>query len=95
MSGVRVLNKSGGANIPEERGEQNDVSARLQRLMLEIKGEFMSEEGKVVDYSALRNSELFTKYIQESLKLSSVNLEALADEERMAFFISILYFRLH
>ena len=55
-----------------------------------MKGEYMGADGRSVNYEALRKSQLFTDYKARTLDLHSINLQNLAHEEKMAFFISIL-----
>ena len=44
MAGIRILNLKQTQQISPENGE--DISKRMQKLMLQIKGQFMSEGGK-------------------------------------------------
>ena len=87
MAQIRILNLTQTQEISAENGE--DISKRLQKLMLQIKGQFMSEEGKAVDYNGIKTSDLFVKYVEECSKLTRVDLRTLRDEEKIAFFISI------
>jgi hypothetical protein len=92
MSEVRILNLKQTAEISREISPQNgeDISKRLQKLMLQIKGQFMCDEGKAVDYGAIRTSQVFSQYIEQCSRLADVDLRTLTDQEKMAFFISIL-----
>ena len=67
-----------------------ELSRKLQRTMLQMKGEFMSADGKGVDYGSLSTSELFTQYLQLAEELNGTDISQLSEAERKAFFISIL-----
>ena len=69
---------------PEELGRS------LQKAMLQMKGEHMSGDGRGIDYTALVSSKSFSDYIQLAGQLENCDLTTLAQDERMAFFISIL-----
>jgi len=68
-----------------------DLSKDLQRLMLKIKGSFITEEGRAVDYNALKESDLFQEYVDKTKALKAVNLGILELKEKIAFFLSIFY----
>lgn len=65
------------------------LSLELQRTMLRMRGEFMSPDGKGVDYTALTKSELFSQYLQLAGELVHCNISEQSQDERKAFFISI------
>ncbi len=67
-----------------------DISLKLQRSMLQLKGHHMTEDGRGVDYERLRESELFRDYIDLSIRLVACDPSSLDHQHRMAFFISIL-----
>lgn len=86
---TRVLNA--GGQLQENSLSGLDLSKDLQRLMLKIKGSFITEEGRAVDYGALKESDLFQEYVDRTKTLKAVNLENLKQAEKIAFFLSILY----
>lgn len=86
---TRVLNA--GGQLQENSLSALDLSKDLQRLMLKIKGSFITEEGRAVDYSALKESDLFQEYVDRTKALEAVNLENLKQAEKIAFFLSIFY----
>jgi hypothetical protein len=90
MSEVRILNLNRTAEISREISRGEDISKRLQKLMLQIKGQFMCDEGKAVDYGGIRTSQVFSQYTEQCSRLADVDLRTLTDQEKMAFFISIL-----
>ena len=58
-----------------------------------MKGEVISEDGTGVKYDELKHSKLFTQYKEAAAQLNSVDLSKLSEEEKSAFFISILLHR--
>ena len=87
---LQILNEAVSTNEEKDQYSDGDISARLQKLMLKIKGDFMTEKGRAVDYSALRSSDMFARYTKECTMLHGVDLGSLGDEEKIAFFISII-----
>lgn len=72
------------APLPEELGRS------LQKAMLQMKGEHMSGDGRGIDYAGLASSKSFSDYIQLAGQLENCDLTTLPQDQRMAFFISIL-----
>lgn len=92
MSQLRVaLNEDpGDSNTPPtEVGVEGDVAKQLQSLMLRLKGEFMAQDGRGVNYQSLRESTLFKEYKQKSLDLKTVDVRRLNVTERKCFFINV------
>jgi len=50
----------------------------------------MTRDGKSVDYVQLKKSPLFSQYEQQAKAISNINLITLNENEKIAFFISIL-----
>ena len=86
--GEEVLNAGGQTQKSEV--SVVELSKRLQKLMLKIEGSFITEEGRAVDYNALKDSALFKEYVEGTQALKTVNLESLDGAENIAFFLSIL-----
>lgn len=86
--GEEVLNAGGQTQKSEVSAVE--LSKRLQKLMLKIEGSFITEEGRAVDYNALKDSALFKEYVEGTQALKTVNLESLDGAEKIAFFLSIL-----
>ena len=63
-----------------------DVSSCLG---FSIKGECIGED-RGIDYDKLKSSESYKEYKSETLFLQTVSLDELSENERKAFFISIL-----
>ena len=66
------------------------LALELQRTMLRMKGEYMSPDGKGVDYGSLTKSELFSHYQMLTNQLVQCDPLLLEENERKVFFISIL-----
>ena len=88
-SEVGILNS--GEYPPENLLSAVELSKELQKLMLKIKGNFISEEGRAVDYNALKESDLFREYVERTKALKAVDLRSLERKEKIAFFLSIFY----
>lgn len=96
VSEKRILNAAsppGGKHGPPEGRDGGsapiELSRKLQQTMLLMKGEFMSSDGKGVDYGSLGNSELFTQYVQLARQLDEADVSQLTEAERKAFFINV------
>ena len=55
-----------------------------------MKGEVIAEDGMGVKYDELKHSKLFAQYKDQAAQLDSVDLAKLSENEKSAFFISIL-----
>lgn len=74
------------------RGEAREakiVVEDVRRRILKLYDEFLSEDGRAVNYDGIRASEGFKEFVAASEELQRVNLNALSREERMAFFINV------
>ena len=85
-------------DLPARQACDGDVfagslSRKLQKLMLRMKGEHMSEDGRSVDYRALRKSEVFKEYQEKTLLLRTVDIRSLQENDRLAFYISNYYYK--
>ena len=67
------------------------LSSELQKIMLKVKGDFISEDGREVDYKALKLSEVFqTAFVSKARQLQLVDMKTLERDEKIAFCINIL-----
>ena len=89
-SDVHVLNLAGSENQPSVRRPPGAVALELQKTMLQLKGQYMSGDGREVQYSSLRESQLFSEYERVARELANCDLRDLKEEEKKPFFISIL-----
>lgn len=93
MSKQRVLNQAVGVASPSLTPRPPpELALDLQRTMLHMKGEYMTEDGKGVNYAMLTHSELFEQYQSLARELEHCDLSKLDENERKAFFISILIY---
>ena len=65
-----------------------DLSRDLQKSMLALRSEFMSEDGRGVDYVAMRSSSLFDDYKAKAERLQAADVSTIAGDDHKAFFIS-------
>ena len=72
-----------------------EINVEFSNTVCRLKGEFMGDDGRSVNYEALRKSKTFAEYKTRTLDLHSITLQKLSHEEKMAFFISILLNILH
>ncbi len=85
-----ILNKTQETLTVKEVLQPLDISLKLQRSMLQLKGSHMTEDGRGVDYEHLRGSKLFREYVELSSLLVNCDPAHLEDTHKTAFFISIL-----
>lgn len=85
---LTVLNKT----HTEDTSSQSavDLSKKLQKTMLQLKGEFMTHDGKGVNYPLLKQSQIFKEYSEKMAPLlQNVKLDNVNENEKKAFFINI------
>lgn len=91
MTSSYVLNTTASEGPSSARRPPGALALELQKTMLKLKGQYMSEDGREVHYDQLRGSQLFAEYKEVVRLLSSCELGDLHEErEKKAFFISIL-----
>ena len=89
-SKLHVLNSSEEAGRSGARRPPGPLALELQKTMLRLKGQYMSEDGREVHYHQLRSSGLFQDYEDVARQLCDCDLTELDDNEKKAFFVSIL-----
>lgn len=90
---LRILNNT----EPDERGNASEemglgtvqLSKALQKMMLQMRGEFMSGDGRGVDYRGLATSGLYKDYVALAGRLRTCATADLSEPQRMAFFINV------
>lgn len=87
---MNILNISSSQHL-EETKTVEELAMYLQKCMLRLKGDHMTSDGKGVDYLSLSASEAFVEYGKVSQQLVWCDCSSLAENERKAFFISILF----
>lgn len=90
MMAVRILNGTESVQQAGLSWEPVEVAARLQREMLRVKAQFISRDGKSVDYDRLKGSDIYKDYVTNCRQLHHLDLTKLNLLEKKAFFISIL-----
>ena len=97
-NGGDEANRNGGPATKGAEGAAGDsqlstleISRQIQRSMLRIRGDFMSEDGRKVDYDAVKASDAFAEYLSTARLLGRCSLASLDDDEneRKAFFINV------
>lgn len=79
------------------RGSINDsepkpatmIAQRLTKIMTAILESYASDDRRHVDYTAISNSEEFRRYVNLVQELHRVNLLALSENEKLAFFLNL------
>merc|ERR1712126_773471 len=84
---MNILNKSPSDSTSNTSA--SDVAASLQRMILRLKGKYLSEDGKSVDYQGLRNDDLFLEFENHVDQLYTVNLDELNEAQLKSFFINV------
>jgi hypothetical protein len=65
------------------------IAAKLNQQVLAVYGEFLSDDGRSVDYVGMAKSDAFAAYVAASRELRHVDAAQLTVGERMAFFINL------
>lgn len=66
-----------------------EVGEELRRLLLDLYSEFLSKDGKYVDYSGIKSSESYKTYVYKTWELQRLDMSDLTREEKLAFWINI------
>lgn len=66
-----------------------EVGESLRKLILQLYAKYLSEDGKGVDYKAMKSSKEFEAYVKHTGELKRVQLEATPREEKLSFFINV------
>ncbi|XP_065913569.1 uncharacterized protein [Dysidea avara] len=85
----KVLNEAVPVQQDGSSWEPVQLAVQLQKDMLKLKGEYMSDDGRSVDYVRLKNSDTFKDYIKQTCQLHYLDLTKLSLTERKAFFINV------
>jgi len=85
--------KSGVLNtefpVQDEQINAPDVAARIRKLILKLFAQFISEDGKFVDYQGMSLSPVWQHFKVMVAQLQEADLKNLSREQRLAFFINI------
>jgi len=87
---LRVLNDSKDGAESREKWDVLKLANQIQRTMLKLKGDHIKEDGRGIDYEALRQSEQFREYCLLVTNLNSLtDLHNLDEAQRKCFFINL------
>lgn len=67
----------------------NDVAEDLRKLILKIFAQYLSPDGRSVDYKGIRDSSMFETYKAMARELQRVDLQDMNHGSKLAFFINI------
>ncbi|CAL1548207.1 unnamed protein product [Lymnaea stagnalis] len=84
---VRVINSGSVVNTKPIPGIE--LSERLRKSLLSLKGKFISSDGKAVDYVKMRASTEFSEYKRDAIDLQRIDLAKFNEVEKKVFFINI------
>eukprot|EP00736_Rhodelphis_marinus_P009107 Rmarinus@m.5247 len=86
-------------NVPADRDRRRnsvcaprpatEVAQEIRSMILLLYDEYLSPDGRSVDYRAMANSKVFHQYAEKTEELQFVDVSALSREEKLAFFINI------
>jgi len=86
----QILNESAADSKSDQTAVNgSEFAAHINKLILTLYGNFLSNDGKTVDYVGLSKSEEFKKFQMELKKLKQVRMEDLNKTELKAFFLNI------
>ncbi|CAD5123866.1 DgyrCDS12173 [Dimorphilus gyrociliatus] len=94
ISQIQILNQLSSQEESTDDFEFNEIPANvfaqdLQKLMLRLRGENISKNGRFVQYAKLHESELYKDYKKKAMALNFINLSGLSENQKKAFFINI------
>jgi len=70
--------------------DSNSLARNMNKsILINIADKFISEDGSAVDYSAIKESESFQIFRNDTYKLHQVDLDVLSDNEKKTFFLNI------
>uniref|UniRef100_A0A8B9R3S4 Uncharacterized LOC103034156 n=1 Tax=Astyanax mexicanus TaxID=7994 RepID=A0A8B9R3S4_ASTMX len=72
-----------------EKGLATEPSEALRNLILKLYSDYLSADGKSVDYKSMSQSPCFEHYCELAVQLQRVELMSLSREEKLAFFINV------
>ncbi|XP_072542493.1 uncharacterized protein [Salminus brasiliensis] len=67
----------------------SELSEALRNLILKLYSDYLSADGKTVDYKSMSQSPCFERYCELAVQLQHVELLSLSREEKLAFFINV------
>ena len=87
MSERKILNEGGG--VAGGGASLESIGIQLQTSMLQLKGLYLSPDGRGVDYGRMKESEEFKQYKEIAQTLTAIDMmKDTNEQQRKAFFIS-------
>ncbi|XP_007251797.3 uncharacterized protein zgc:152951 isoform X2 [Astyanax mexicanus] len=77
------------AECDERDRGATELSEALRNLILKLYSDYLSADGKSVDYKSMSQSPCFEHYCELAVQLQRVELMSLSREEKLAFFINV------
>eukprot|EP00271_Cylindrocystis_brebissonii_P019085 TRINITY_DN5644_c0_g1_i2.p1 TRINITY_DN5644_c0_g1~~TRINITY_DN5644_c0_g1_i2.p1 ORF type:complete len:856 (+),score=138.48 TRINITY_DN5644_c0_g1_i2:61-2568(+) len=74
---------------PKEQREPAVILHQLARMLQAIYEEFVTEDGRLIDYAGIAQSDAFKRYLKRTEELHRISLHDLSREERLALFLNI------
>ncbi|GMY18004.1 hypothetical protein FCV25MIE_13243 [Fagus crenata] len=84
----KCFNFRGSINDSEPKSAAM-IGQRLTKIMAAILESYASDDRRHVDYISISNSEEFRRYVNLAQELHRVNLLALSENEKLAFFLNL------
>jgi len=66
-----------------------EVGEALRKTILQLHADFLSEDGRRVDYAGIKDSPAFKSYKDIARQLQNVEIEGSSENQRLAFFINV------
>jgi hypothetical protein len=79
----------GGGDGGKNAGDAAAVAASLRKKILALYDAHLSEDGRAVDYAAMRTSRAFREYVDATEDLRAVDLRSMRRDEKIAFFLNV------
>uniref|UniRef100_H2ZAF4 DEP domain-containing protein n=1 Tax=Ciona savignyi TaxID=51511 RepID=H2ZAF4_CIOSA len=67
----------------------SELSLLIRKTILNLYGDFLSKDGKHVDYKGIGESKGFKDYIEQVAQLQRAQIDELSRQEKLAFYINI------
>ncbi|XP_066497075.1 uncharacterized protein zgc:152951 isoform X2 [Hoplias malabaricus] len=84
-----ALPTGSGSEAEESVVGASELSEALRNLILKLYSDFLSSDGKSVDYKSMSQSPCFKHYCELTVQLQRMELQSLSREEKLAFFINV------
>lgn len=87
-----ILNDNDGSEFSPNKDVPIDgvaLAKTLRKKLLEIKSEYMQDDGRAVEYKKAKASEVFRDFLVLAKSLKYISLDLMKGHERKAFFINV------